>query len=178
MARPFLADPEFLAKAQEGRVEEINTCIACNQVSCEGKGRNGCVIAILLTHSTRTHHTQACLDHTFKGQRASCLVNPRAGYETELHLPPTTQKKRLAVVRLLSVDKSMCLSMWHDIQAVLMSQQINIFVAGRCGPRGPVLRHGGAGAGPRGDALRRGEGDRGPGTLEWLNPCRWASQSI
>lgn len=41
---------------------------------------------------------QACLDHTFKGQRASCLVNPRAGYETELHLPPTTHKKRLAVV--------------------------------------------------------------------------------
>lgn len=73
MARPFLADPAILSKAAEGRVEEINTCIACNQ---------------------------ACLDHTFKGQRASCLVNPRAGYETELHLLPVSpgSKMRVAVV--------------------------------------------------------------------------------
>ena len=51
------------------------------------------------TSTRTTPFRQACLDHTFKGQRASCLVNPRAGYETELHLPPTTQKKKLAVVR-------------------------------------------------------------------------------
>eukprot|EP00624_Nannochloropsis_granulata_P002755 evm.model.NODE_23858_length_7228_cov_28.074156.2 len=73
MARPFLADPAILSKAAAGKVEEINTCIACNQ---------------------------ACLDHTFKGQRASCLVNPRAGYESELILPPVfpPQKKKVAVV--------------------------------------------------------------------------------
>ncbi|RMX66293.1 hypothetical protein DD238_003735 [Peronospora effusa] len=62
MARPFLADPEFLRKTEEGRVDEINTCIGCNQ---------------------------ACLDHTFKGITASCLVNPRSGYETLLKYTPT-----------------------------------------------------------------------------------------
>src|SRR5690606_510308 len=59
MARPFLADPDFVAKAREGRADEINTCIGCNQ---------------------------ACLDHTFKAKRASCLVNPRACHETSLVL--------------------------------------------------------------------------------------------
>jgi hypothetical protein len=59
---------------------------------------------------------QACLDHTFKGQRASCLVNPRAGYETELHLPPTTQKKRVAVVRwLIIVELSPCICAYRVI---------------------------------------------------------------
>lgn len=62
MARPFLADPDFVLKAEEGRADEINTCIGCNQ---------------------------ACLDHTFKGITASCLVNPRSGYETELNYTPT-----------------------------------------------------------------------------------------
>lgn len=71
MARPFLADENFVQKAQQGRGEEINTCIACNQ---------------------------ACLDHTFARKRASCLVNPRAGYETELNFPLTTHKKKLAIV--------------------------------------------------------------------------------
>ncbi len=71
MARPFLADPEFVKKASEGRADEINTCIACNQ---------------------------ACLDHTFTRQRSTCLVNPRACYETELVLLPTKRKKRIAVV--------------------------------------------------------------------------------
>jgi 2,4-dienoyl-CoA reductase (NADPH2) len=71
MARPFLADPEFVNKAAAGKADEINTCIACNQ---------------------------ACLDHVFKKQRASCLVNPRAGYETELNFPPTTNPKKLAVI--------------------------------------------------------------------------------
>ena len=71
MARPFLADPEFVKKAIQGRRDEINTCIACNQ---------------------------ACLDHVFKRQRASCLVNPRACYETELNFIPTKNNKKVAVV--------------------------------------------------------------------------------
>jgi 2,4-dienoyl-CoA reductase (NADPH2) len=71
MARPFLADPEFVRKAAEGRVDEINTCIACNQ---------------------------ACLDHTFANKRASCLVNPRAGHETELVYHPVARSRRIAVV--------------------------------------------------------------------------------
>ena len=61
MARPLLADPDFVAKAAAGRADEINTCIACNQ---------------------------ACLDHVFSNQKASCLVNPRAARETELVLLP------------------------------------------------------------------------------------------
>ncbi|WP_328387220.1 NADPH-dependent 2,4-dienoyl-CoA reductase [Streptomyces sp. NBC_00400] len=71
LARPFLADPDFVAKAQDGRAEEINTCIGCNQ---------------------------ACLDHTFSGKITSCLVNPRACHETELVLSPTRRRKHLAVV--------------------------------------------------------------------------------
>ncbi|WP_338748475.1 NADPH-dependent 2,4-dienoyl-CoA reductase [Janibacter alittae] len=71
MARPWLADPQWGTKALEGRGEEINTCIACNQ---------------------------ACLDHTFQRKVASCLVNPRAGHETELVLSPTARRKRVAVV--------------------------------------------------------------------------------
>ncbi|MEU4347856.1 NADPH-dependent 2,4-dienoyl-CoA reductase [Streptomyces sp. NPDC023838] len=71
MARPFLADPEFVAKARAGRAETINTCIGCNQ---------------------------ACLDHTFSGKITSCLVNPRACHETELVLSPTKRRKSLAVV--------------------------------------------------------------------------------
>jgi 2,4-dienoyl-CoA reductase (NADPH2) len=71
MARPMLADPKLVNKALQGREDEINTCIACNQ---------------------------ACLDHTFTGRLNSCLVNPRACRETELNYPPTTAPKRLAVV--------------------------------------------------------------------------------
>ncbi len=71
MARPFLADSEWAIKAQQGRSDEINTCIACNQ---------------------------ACLDHTFEAKRASCLVNPRACHETELLYTPTNSPKRVAVV--------------------------------------------------------------------------------
>ncbi len=71
MARPFLADPDFVAKARENRADEINTCIGCNQ---------------------------ACLDHIFKNKQASCLVNPRACYETELNYRPATHKKKIAVV--------------------------------------------------------------------------------
>ena len=71
MARPFLADPDWVAKAATGRVDEINTCIACNQ---------------------------ACLDHTFANKRASCLVNPRACHETELVFRKTARARRVAVV--------------------------------------------------------------------------------
>ena len=71
MARPFLADSDFVNKASEGRAQEINTCIACNQ---------------------------ACLDHIFVGNVCSCLVNPRACHETELNYTKTENKKRIAVV--------------------------------------------------------------------------------
>ncbi len=71
MARPFLADPEIIKKAKEGRENEINTCIGCNQ---------------------------ACLDHVFKQKTASCLVNPRACHETILNYTPSSQPKKIAVV--------------------------------------------------------------------------------
>jgi 2,4-dienoyl-CoA reductase (NADPH2) len=71
MARPFLADPDWVNKAAAGHADRINTCIACNQ---------------------------ACLDHTFANQRATCLVNPRACHETELVYTPAVQRKRIAVV--------------------------------------------------------------------------------
>lgn len=74
LARPFLADPDFVAKARDGRADTINTCIGCNQ---------------------------ACLDHTFNLQITSCLVNPRACHETELVLEPVLEvrrRKRIAVV--------------------------------------------------------------------------------
>lgn len=71
MARPLLADPEFVRKAAQGRSLAINTCIACNQ---------------------------ACLDHAFQSRLASCLVNPRACHETTLRIVPAPKKKRIAVV--------------------------------------------------------------------------------
>ncbi len=71
MARPFLADTDFVIKAKEGRADEINTCIACNQ---------------------------ACLDHVFQGQITSCLVNPRACHETEFKIEPAAHVKSIAVV--------------------------------------------------------------------------------
>ncbi|MCG8986474.1 NADPH-dependent 2,4-dienoyl-CoA reductase [Delftia acidovorans] len=71
MARPLLADGDFVRKARQGRADEINTCIACNQ---------------------------ACLDHTFGGKITSCLVNPRACHETELVIAPAPATKRIAVV--------------------------------------------------------------------------------
>jgi 2,4-dienoyl-CoA reductase (NADPH2) len=71
LARPLLADAEFVAKAGTGRRDEINTCIACNQ---------------------------ACLDHTFQLKLASCLVNPRAGHETTLLIRPVAARRRYAVV--------------------------------------------------------------------------------
>ena len=71
MARPLLADPDLPRKSAEGRENEINTCIACNQ---------------------------GCLDKVFEGKRATCLVNPRAAYETELLIEPVKPAKRIAVV--------------------------------------------------------------------------------
>ncbi|MCL7753034.1 NADPH-dependent 2,4-dienoyl-CoA reductase [Polaribacter sp. Z022] len=71
MARPFLADPEWVNKAEQEKADEINTCIGCNQ---------------------------ACLDHVFQQKVASCLVNPRACHETELNYNPTENKKKIAVV--------------------------------------------------------------------------------
>lgn len=71
MARPFLADSDFVIKASEGRADEINTCIGCNQ---------------------------ACLDHVFSGKMTSCLVNPRACHETELLIEPASDSKKIAVV--------------------------------------------------------------------------------
>ena len=71
MARPFLADADFVKKAMEGRRDEINTCIACNQ---------------------------ACLDHTFNHKSASCLVNPRAGHELEFQISPAKKRKKIAIV--------------------------------------------------------------------------------
>ncbi len=71
MARPFLADENFVKKTEEGRPEEINTCIACNQ---------------------------ACLDNIFKMKTASCMVNPRAGRETELNYEPAVIHKSIAVI--------------------------------------------------------------------------------
>jgi 2,4-dienoyl-CoA reductase (NADPH2) len=71
MARPFLADPDFVAKAMRNQSDQINTCIACNQ---------------------------ACLDHAFEQKRASCLVNPQACYETELIFKTVAAPKKLAVI--------------------------------------------------------------------------------
>ncbi|MGI9888149.1 FAD-dependent oxidoreductase [Vibrio chagasii] len=71
MARPFLADPDFVNKAAQDQAQFINTCIGCNQ---------------------------ACLDNVFKGKRASCLVNPRACYETEIVVQPAPAAKTIAVV--------------------------------------------------------------------------------
>jgi 2,4-dienoyl-CoA reductase (NADPH2) len=71
MARPMLADPEFANKAREGRADEINVCIACNQ---------------------------ACLDLIFSSRVATCLVNPKAGREVEFDVPPPAAGKRIAVV--------------------------------------------------------------------------------
>ncbi len=71
MARPFLADSDLVLKTMQGREDEINTCIACNQ---------------------------GCLDYIFQNKKATCLVNPRAGRETELNYLPTDKPKKLAVV--------------------------------------------------------------------------------
>ena len=102
MARPFLADPYFVRKAKEGQSHMINTCIGCNQ---------------------------ACLDHVFVGKRASCLVNPMAGYETSLKLAPISpdKKQKIAVVGAGPAGLAFAVSAaerGHDIEIFEKSSKI------------------------------------------------------
>ena len=108
MARPFLSDAEFVRKAAEGRADEINTCIACNQ---------------------------ACLDHIFQGKIASCLVNPRACHETQLVYRPVTGRKRIAVVgagpaglscATIAAGRGHCVTLFE--QAEQIGGQLNLAV--------------------------------------------------
>ncbi|MBM4489188.1 NADPH-dependent 2,4-dienoyl-CoA reductase [Prescottella equi] len=93
MARPMLADPQWVRKAEAGAPDEINTCIACNQ---------------------------ACLDHAFVNKPVSCLLNPRAGRETELTLLPTRRKKNLAVVGAGPAGSSAALNLAQRGHAVTL----------------------------------------------------------
>jgi len=81
MARPLLADANFIQKSKEGKAEEINTCIACNQ---------------------------ACLDHAFVGKTASCLVNPRAGHESTLPKPTLLPKSQRLTLNIVGAGPSGC----------------------------------------------------------------------
>ncbi|MEM9433564.1 MAG: NADPH-dependent 2,4-dienoyl-CoA reductase [Pseudomonadota bacterium] len=106
MARPFLADPHFVAKAARGAADRIAPCIACNQ---------------------------ACLDHTFSGKLSSCLVNPRACHETELVLEPTNAPKKIAVVGAGPAGLSSALaadSRGHDVtlfdRSTMVGGQLNM----------------------------------------------------
>jgi len=96
MARPFLADPDFVKKASENKNDEINTCIGCNQ---------------------------ACLDHIFLGQISSCLVNPRACHETELQYRSATDKKKIAVVGAGPAGLSFATVAAHRGHAVTLFEQ-------------------------------------------------------
>lgn len=93
MARPMLADPQWVRKAEAGAPDEINTCIACNQ---------------------------ACLDHAFVNKHVSCLLNPRAGRETELTLLPTRRRKNLAVVGAGPAGSSAALNLAQRGHAVTL----------------------------------------------------------
>ncbi|BAH49373.1 NADPH-dependent 2,4-dienoyl-CoA reductase [Rhodococcus opacus] len=93
MARPMLADPDWVRKAEAGTPDEINTCIACNQ---------------------------ACLDHAFVRKHVSCLLNPRAGRETELTLAPTRTAKRVAVVGAGPAGLSAALGLAHRGHSVTL----------------------------------------------------------
>ena len=106
MARPFLADPDFVAKAMSGRADQIAPCIACNQ---------------------------ACLDHTFSGKLTSCLVNPRACHETELSYTATTTPKRIVVVgagaagmmaALIAAQRGHTVTLWD--KATQIGGQLNM----------------------------------------------------
>jgi 2,4-dienoyl-CoA reductase (NADPH2) len=98
MARPLLADPEWVAKARNGRAERINTCIACNQ---------------------------ACLDHVFENRRATCLVNPRACYETELVIRPAAIRKRVAVIGAGPAGLACATTLGERGHAVTLFEQAN-----------------------------------------------------
>ena len=117
LARPLLADPDFVDKARAGRSQDINTCIACNQ---------------------------ACLDHAFKNELATCLVNPRAGHETELLIAPAAQRKRYRRRR----RRAGRTGGGHD--------------AGRARPRGAPVRGGGADRRP----VQHGEAHPGQGGVQ------------
>ena len=100
MARPLLADPQFMLKAREDRADEINTCIGCNQ---------------------------ACLDHTFGGKITSCLVNPRACHETELVFQPLAQRKRIGVVGAGPAGMSFAITAaerGHDVELIEAGTEI------------------------------------------------------
>ncbi|WP_416914859.1 MAG: FAD-dependent oxidoreductase [Roseicyclus sp.] len=106
MARPFLADPDFVAKTMAGRAAEIAPCIACNQ---------------------------ACLDHTFSGRLTSCLVNPRACHETELRYDPAPAPKRIAVVgagaagmatAIIAAERGHAVTLWD--KAAEVGGQLNM----------------------------------------------------
>ncbi|MFY0408614.1 FAD-dependent oxidoreductase [Solicola sp. PLA-1-18] len=102
MARPLLADPDFVNKTAAGRADEINTCIACNQ---------------------------ACLDHTFANKRASCLVNPRAGHETTLVLLPVPpqRRRRIAVVGAGPAGLSAAVALaerGHEVEVMEAEEQV------------------------------------------------------
>lgn len=106
MARPFLADPDFVLKTRDGREDEINICIGCNQ---------------------------ACLDHTFGGKISTCLVNPRACFETELNYSPTDHPRKIGVVGAGPAGLSAALvaaERGHDVhlfdQAVEIGGQLNM----------------------------------------------------
>lgn len=96
MARPFLADPDFVQKSLEEKMEEINTCIACNQ---------------------------ACLDNIFKGKIASCLVNPKACFETEFDTVVAAHSKKLAVVGAGPAGMAFAL------EAAKLGHQVTLFEA-------------------------------------------------
>jgi 2,4-dienoyl-CoA reductase (NADPH2) len=98
MARPLLADADWVAKAREGRAERINTCIACNQ---------------------------ACLDHVFENRRATCLVNPRACNETELVIRPAATKKRIAVIGAGPAGLACATTLGERGHAVTLFEQSN-----------------------------------------------------
>ena len=98
MARPLLADPHWVTKAREDRAADINTCIACNQ---------------------------ACLDHVFENKRATCLVNPRACYETELVIRPATARKRIAVVGAGPAGLACATTLAERGHAVTLFEQAN-----------------------------------------------------
>ena len=98
MARPLLADPDWVSKARSGRAASINPCIACNQ---------------------------ACLDHVFENRRASCLMNPRACHETELVETPATKQKRYAVVGAGPAGVTAAITLAQRGHAVTLYEQSN-----------------------------------------------------
>ena len=109
LARPFVADPDFVRKTREGRTDEINVCIACNQ---------------------------ACLDHTFSRALASCLVNPRACYETELNFEPAAKPKKIAVVGAGAIGGLFAARLAHSPRGAACKDARSSARLTPCAPRG------------------------------------------